>query len=85
MSRRVSVLHRANGLSPRQPTSEILTRLLADEHDPRFQRNAPVQILDVVVDKPDASGSNEMPDGLRRIRAVNNQPRLVQQQRACTQ
>jgi hypothetical protein len=54
--------------------SEILlthSNRLVDEDDPCFQRNTPVQILDVVVHQSDASGSDEMPDGFRRIRAVN--------------
>jgi hypothetical protein len=44
---------------------------LAGEDDPCFQRNAPVQVLDVVVHQSDASGSDEMPDSFWRIRAVN--------------
>jgi len=44
---------------------------LADEDDPCFQRNTPVQILDVVVHQSDASGRDEMSDGFWRIRAVN--------------
>jgi hypothetical protein len=54
--------------------SEILlthSNRLADEDDPCFQRNTPVQILDVVVHEPDAPGSDEMPDCFWRIRAVN--------------
>ena len=62
-----------------------LENALAGKDDPRFHRNAPVQILDVVVHEPDASGRDQMADGLGRIRAVNEQPRLVQQQRACAQ
>src|SRR5262245_5060096 len=51
---------------------------LADKYDPRFQRNPPVQILNVLVDETDASGSDEMADRLRRVRAVNEKSRLVQ-------
>ena len=39
-------------------------RRLAGKDDPRFHRNAPVQILDVVVHEPDASGRDQMADGL---------------------
>jgi penicillin-binding protein 1A len=39
-------------------------RPLAGKDDPRFHRNAPVQILDVVVHEPDASGRDQMADGL---------------------
>src|SRR3981081_3168719 len=46
-------------------------RLLAGKDDPRLHGDAPVQILDIVVDEPDASGSDEMADGLGRIGAVN--------------
>ena len=58
---------------------------LADEDNPCFHRNTPVQVLDVVVHKPNTSGSDEMPDSFWRIRAVNEQPRFVQQQRSCAQ
>ena len=46
-------------------------KVLARKDDPRFHGNAPVQILDVVVHEPDASGGNQMADGLGRIGAVN--------------
>ena len=45
---------------------------LVYKDDPRFQRNAPVQILDVLVDKPDATGSDEMADGLGRVCPVDD-------------
>ena len=59
--------------------------LLAGEDDARFQRNAPVQILDIVVHKPDAPGSDKMTDGFWRIGAVYQQPGLIQQQCACAE
>jgi hypothetical protein len=59
--------------------NRVEVSLLTDKYDPGFQRNAAVQVLDVVVHKPNASGSNEMPNRLRRICSVDNQPGLVQQ------
>jgi hypothetical protein len=58
---------------------------LADKHDSRFQRNPSKQILDVIVYQSNATRSYEMTNGFRRIRAVDEQARLVQQQCACTQ
>src|SRR5262249_19828659 len=55
----------------------------ADENDPRVQGNPLVQVLDVVVDQPDASGRDEVADGLRRVGAVDDEAGLVQEQRAC--
>jgi hypothetical protein len=52
---------------------------LAHKHNSRVHRHSPIQILDVVVDQPDASGRDEMADGFWRIRAVDEQARLVQQ------
>ena len=39
-------------------------RRLAGKDDPRFHRHAPVQILNVVIHQPDASGRDQMADGL---------------------
>src|SRR5215469_6071872 len=67
-------------LSP-EPVGERL----ADKHDSCFQRNPPIQVFDVVVYQSDATRSDEMTNSFRRIRAVDKQAGLVQQQRACTQ
>src|SRR5215469_6116776 len=66
-------------LSP-EPVGERL----ADKHDSCFQRNPPIQVFDVVVYQSDATRSDEMTNSFRRIRAVDKQAGLVQQQRACT-
>jgi hypothetical protein len=58
------------------------SRCLTDKYDPGFERNATVQVLYVVVHEPNASGSDEVPYRLRRICSVDNQPGLVQQERA---
>ena len=49
---------------PRLTCEPAQARRLAGKDDPGFHRNAPVQILDVVVHEPDASGSDQMADGL---------------------
>ena len=44
---------------------------LVSENDFGVQRDAPVQVLDVVVDQANASGRNEVTDRLRRVGAVD--------------
>ena len=58
---------------------------LADKHDTRIQRNAPIQIFDIVVYKSDAPGSYKMADCLGRIGPMNDQAGLVKQQRTRTE
>src|ERR1700744_2634127 len=62
----------------------LLSRLgeLTYKYDPCLDGHPPIQILDVVVDQSDTSGSDEMTDGFRRVRAMDQQTRFVQQQRA---
>ena len=71
------------GRSVRSP--EPVKQGLADKHDSCLQRNPAIQVLDVVIYQSDATRSDEMTNGFRRIRAVDEQAGLVQQQRACTQ
>src|SRR5271169_2789417 len=55
---------------------------LVPENDLGVQRDALVQVLNIVVDQANASGRNEVTNRLRRVGAMDEQPGLIEQQRS---
>ena len=54
---------------------------LADKNNPGLQRNAAIQVLNIIVHKPNAPGRHEVSDGLGRVRSVNKKTWPVRNQR----